>query len=99
MHGKGYSSWVCLSVSRHLTSGVSVRPENDTTYSMGNEGQKICVDFSETTPLQRYSTSCIVWPFWKPCMRINSVLIARAFSKIRACVVPRVLHLSVTLHH
>ena len=46
---------VCLSVKSNLTSGASVRPENSVTYSMGNEGQKICGDFSETTPLQRYT--------------------------------------------
>ena len=32
---------VCLSVSRHLTSGASVRLEHAVTYSMGNEGQKM----------------------------------------------------------
>ena len=51
---------VCLS-NQHLTSGASVRPENDIMYSMGNQGQNICVCFSETTRLQRYATSCIVW--------------------------------------
>ena len=30
---------------------------------MGQEGQIICVDFSETAPLQRYTTSSIVWLF------------------------------------
>ena len=52
---------VCLSVKSHLTSGASVRPENAVTYSAGNEGQKICGVFSETAPLQRSGTSCIVW--------------------------------------
>ena len=37
---------VCLSVSQHLTSGASVRPENAVTYSTGDEGQKICGFFS-----------------------------------------------------
>ena len=32
---------VCLS-AQHLTSGVSVHPEIDITYSAYNEGQKIC---------------------------------------------------------
>ena len=32
---------VCLSVKLHLTSGVSIRPENSVTYSTGNEGKKI----------------------------------------------------------
>ena len=49
-----------LSVKSHLTSGASVRPENSATYSTGNEGQKICGDFSETTSLQRYTASCVV---------------------------------------
>ena len=40
---------VCLSVKSHLTYGASVRPENVVTYSAGNEGQKICGDFPETT--------------------------------------------------
>ena len=36
---------VCVSVKSHLTSGVSVRPENTVTYSAGNGGQKF-VGFS-----------------------------------------------------
>ena len=51
---------VCLSVKSHLTYGVSVRPEIDVTYSADNEGGKICGVFSETAPLQRSGTSCIV---------------------------------------
>ena len=54
-------TFVCVSVNQHPTFGASVRPENDITYSTGNEGQNICVDFSETAPLQRYTASCIVW--------------------------------------
>ena len=50
---------VCLSVKSHLTSGVSVLPENTVTYSAGNEGQKICGVFSETTSLRRSSTPSI----------------------------------------
>ena len=42
---------VCLCKS-HLTYGASVRPENAVTYSVGNEGQKICGVFSENAPLQ-----------------------------------------------
>ena len=52
---------MCVSVNRYLTCGVSVRLENDTTYSTGNEGQNICVDFSETARLKRYTAFCIVW--------------------------------------
>ena len=51
---------MCLSVKSHLTYGASVRPEIDVTYSAGNEGGKICGVFSETAPLQRFGTSCIV---------------------------------------
>ena len=51
---------VGLSVSQHLTSGASVRLENTVTHSAGNEGQNICGVFSETTPLQRSSTSHIL---------------------------------------
>ena len=62
MRSEGYCSWVCVSVSvkSHLTSGASVRPENSVKYSAVNEGQKICGDFSETAPLQRYTASCVV---------------------------------------
>ena len=52
---------VCLCAHQHLTSRASFRPENHITYSTGNEGEKICVDFSETAPLLRYTASCIVW--------------------------------------
>ena len=51
---------VCVSVKPHLTSRASVRPEINVTYSTGNEGQKICGDFSETAPLRRSSTYPIV---------------------------------------
>ena len=45
---------VCVSVKSHLTSGVSVRPENTVTYSASNvlTEVKICGVFSETAPLQ-----------------------------------------------
>ena len=46
---------VCLSVKSHLTYGASVRPENAVTYSAGNEGQKICGDFPETTAFKSYA--------------------------------------------
>ena len=63
MRSEGYSSWVCLcvylsvclSVKSHLTYGASVRLENAVTYSAGNEGQKICGDFSETTVFKSYA--------------------------------------------
>ena len=48
---------VCLSVKLHLTSGVSVRPENTVTYSAGKEGQNI-VGFSLKT-LQHCSVESI----------------------------------------
>ena len=44
-----------MSVKSHLTYGASVRPENATTYSAGNEGQKICGDLPETTAFKSYS--------------------------------------------
>ena len=54
---------MCLSVCKsHLTSGASVRPENTVTYSAGSGGRKICGDFSETAPLQRYTASCVAEP-------------------------------------
>ena len=48
------STWstVCLSVTLHLTSRMSVRPRNDTIYPTGDEGKKICGVFSENAPLQ-----------------------------------------------
>ena len=50
---------VCVCVWSHLTSGAPVCPENTVTYSVGNEGQKICGVFSETAPLRRSSTPSI----------------------------------------
>ena len=87
------------SVNRDLNSGASVRPKNGITYSTGNEGQNICVNFSETASLQRYTASCIVChvcsrPFWKLRKRTISVSIVRGFSRIRARMAPRVLHFS-----
>ena len=43
---------LCLCV---LTYGASVRPESAVTYSAGNEGQKICGDFPETTAFKSYA--------------------------------------------
>ena len=43
---------VCLSVTLNLTSRMSVRLTNDTTYLTGNEGQKYRTVFSENAPLQ-----------------------------------------------
>ena len=39
---------VCVSVTQDLT----YRPTNNTTYLTSNEGQKVCVVFSENAPLQ-----------------------------------------------
>ena len=108
MCSDGYSIWVCLcvylSVKSHLTSGVSVRPENTVTYSVSNGGQKICGFFSETAPFQRYmhyflhcTAICAVGQFLKPHMRITSIAIAQAFSRIRARMAPRVLHFSALI--
>ena len=44
---------VCVSVKSHLTSGVSVRPENPVTYSADNGG---CGVSPKTARLQRSST-------------------------------------------
>ena len=40
---------VCVSLKSHLTYGESVYPENALTYSVGNEGQKICGNLPERT--------------------------------------------------
>ena len=62
MRSEGYGSrlCVCVSVKSHLTSRASVRPENTVTHLAGSGGRKICGDFSETAPLQRYTASCFV---------------------------------------
>ena len=81
MRSEGYGSYQ----QRYLISGAPVRPENDITYSMGNKGQNICLDFFESASLQRYTASCIVWhvwqtcsqPFWKPRIRVISRICAR----------------------
>ena len=52
MRSEGYGSWVCLSVTQHLTSRTFIRPTNDMTYLTGDEGQKFCGVFSENAPLQ-----------------------------------------------
>ena len=44
--------FVC--VKSHLTSGVSVHPENTVAYSAGNGGQNICGVFFETAPFKSY---------------------------------------------
>ena len=86
---------MCVSVNQQLTSGASVRFENNITYSKGNEGQKFCVNFPVTTLLQRYTTSCTGYLCSRILrMHIISVSIACAFSRIHACVAPRVLHFS-----
>ena len=54
---------VCVSVKSHLTSGASVHCENAVMYSAGNEGQKICVVFSETPPLPRWSDPSLGRPY------------------------------------
>ena len=43
---RGYSSWVCVSVCVSVTPPMFVRLTNDTTYLVGNEGQKTRVVFS-----------------------------------------------------
>ena len=50
---------VCVPVKSHLTSGASVHPENSATYSLGNEGQKICGIFSKTVLFQSYGTPAL----------------------------------------
>ena len=50
---------MCVSVKSHLTSGVSVRPENSFMYSAGNGGKKICRVFSETASFKRYGVICL----------------------------------------
>ena len=49
-----------LSIKSHLTSRAFVPAENAVTYSVDNEGKNIRGVFSETAPLRRFNTSCIV---------------------------------------
>ena len=52
---------VCgVSVTLNLTCQMFVRLTNDTTYLVGNEGQKFRAVLSENAPLQSYSGSSIV---------------------------------------
>ena len=91
---------LCVSVKSHLTSGASVHPENTVTYSAGNGGQNNCGVFSETTPLQRSSTvplKACVWSAIFCGKRAHERAIARAFSRVRAHVAPRVLHFSALI--
>ena len=48
-----------MSVKSHLTSRVSVRPQNTVMYSVSNGGQKICRVFSETTSFKSYGIICL----------------------------------------
>ena len=75
---------VCLSVKQHLTYGASVRPENAVTYSAGNEGQKFCGVFSETAPLQRSCTSCIVYMAHRSSAISRNAANAHAYLDIKA---------------
>ena len=54
---------VCLSAKSYLTSGASVRRENTATYSVVNNGQKICGVFSKTAPLPRLSAPSLEQPY------------------------------------
>ena len=50
---------VCLSVTLHLTSRMSVRLKNNTIYLTGTEGQKIRAVFSKTASFERYGVICV----------------------------------------
>ena len=56
---------VRLSVKSHLTSGVSVCPENSVIYSAGNRGQKFCGVFPETAPFKSYGVICLPATFYE----------------------------------
>ena len=53
---------VCLSVTLHLTSRMSVRLKNDTIYLTGTEGQKIRAVFSKTASFESITTACTSLP-------------------------------------
>ena len=82
---------VCLSVKSHVNFGASVRPENAVMHSMGNEGQKICGVFSETTPLPKSSAPSLGWPYIRSAIfPVDSTRAhIRKFSKVRdGCSMP-----------
>ena len=56
-----------------FTSGASVRPEMDVTYSTGNEGKYIGGVFFETASLRRSSTPSVVRRLRKARMRISCI--------------------------
>ena len=89
-----------MSINQDLTYGASFCPENDIICSTGNEGQNICVDFSETAPLQRYTACCIVCDVYavRHFGKLHvSVTIACAFSNIHTHVALTVLHFSAII--
>ena len=60
MCSEGYGSWVCLSVTQHLTSRTSVRLTDDTVDFTGNEGQIFRAVFSESAPVAKLERFHIV---------------------------------------
>ena len=79
---------MCGSVKSNLTYGASVRHENAVTYSEGHEGQNICGIFSETSPLQRYSTYSVhrhtysLPFFFRGCERVGRVVEPRVYTVV-----------------
>ena len=62
---RGYGSWVvCLSVclsGLYLAGRAFIRSTNDATYLAGNEVGNFCAILSETSPLQSWSPTGIVY--------------------------------------
>ena len=74
--------YVCLSVTLHLASPMSIHVKNDTAYLTGNEGQKFCGDFSENYLLLRCGVICVsqqcVWPYFMFMATVASLLVRKA---------------------
>ena len=67
----------------HLTSGVSVLPENAVTYSAGNEGQKNRRVFSEPALSALYSISMVSYFYSAENARAHYLTMHRAFLHAR----------------
>ena len=85
MHSEGYGSrCVCVSVKSHLTSGASVCCENAVTYSVGNEGQKICGVFSATAPLPRPTAPSLGWPYIRSAIITHMLIVLQGSRDVNA---------------
>ena len=92
--------YVCLSVTLHLDSQMSVRLKNDTAYLMGNEGQKVCGNFSENVLILRYGIICLsqqcVCPYLV-CMATVASLLVRKANEILSTTISRPIYIPINV--